>query len=362
VNQTFCAWISRASEELVQRRKFQDLLTVGSRIFHQTHWMPMLQMQRSVAEVALELVHPERGKLPVLVNARACERDGTLEHDIAVFVAQDRHAYERELRLARSRAEELLISERNAQDALADVLRAQQQEAQQRAILAEQLIGIVSHDLRTPLNAVMLGANLLANADATSTQTRIVSRISSAAMRANRLVADLLDFTQARVGSGLRVQYEMLDVHALVADCSEELRLAWPGRVLDHVRHGSGEAEADSGRLAQVVSNLVNNALTYGRPDHPVTIRSSLEETSLRISVHNLGKAIATDLLPHLFEPLRRGEREVELGSRSVGLGLYIVQQIAIAHGGDVYVESTEEQGTTFEVVVPRYRFASQTE
>jgi sigma-B regulation protein RsbU (phosphoserine phosphatase) len=353
VNKTFCSWLGYSSDQLIGEKRLQDLLTIGCKIFHQTHWLPLLQMQGSVAEVHLDLVRSDGQVVPVLVNAERRAEEGVVHHDVAVFVARDRRKYEQELLLARKRAELLLESERAAQAELAIVQARLHQETQQRAVLAEQLLGIVSHDLRTPLNAILLGASLLASSGVSSSQLRILNRITSASGRANRLIEDLLDFTQAGLGGGLRVHLGELDVHALVDDTIEELRLAWPGRMIEHRRIGAGISQVDGDRMAQVVTNLVNNAMTYGVADKPITITSAISEDALTIEVHNYGAPVPPELLPHLFEPLRRGESQVKLGSRSVGLGLYIVQQIALAHGGTVKVSSTPDAGTMFRVSTP---------
>jgi len=478
INRTLCGWLGVSAADVVGTRRLQDLLTVGCKIFHQTHWMPLLQIQGSVAEVQLELVHRDGHSFPVLVNAVRHEKRGRIEHELAVFVASDRRKYERELLAARKRAEELLESDRAAKAALStaqsrlrlalesahllvwdvdvatgtrryeagvrriigrssdgpvtaemylacihpddrareqgaldealaadgqgrchaeyrlighdgvervvsssgrafadetgnvagfsgvlqDVtswrraekaLREQEQQASARALLAEQLVGIVSHDLRTPLNAAVLGASLLAGGDLTVPQARTVTRIHASANRASRLIADLLDFTQGRLGGGLRVQRREHDIHALVADTVEELKLAVPGRMIEHRRFGEGHVSADSDRVAQVVTNLCTNALTYGAADRPVTVTSRVSEHALSLEVHNFGAPIPRELLPHIFEPLRRGEQQIKLGSRSVGLGLYIVQEIAVAHGGQVTVHSRQEDGTSFVVTIP---------
>lgn len=325
-NATLCRWLGFAQTDLAKRR-FADLLTVGGKIFHQTHWQPLLQMQGSVAEVQLELIACDGRHLPVLINAveRAAAGGEKLVH-LAVFVAADRRKYERELLHARRRAEELLV-------------------------LAEQLIGIVSHDLRNPLNAVLLGTRLLrAGGDATAV-ARTVERISSAARRADRLVSDLLDFTRARLGGGMKTNQQPIELHKLVADNLEEVRLAWPGRQLAHEACGEGPAYADPDRLQQVLSNLVNNALTYGDKARPVTVTSTIDPGGMELRVHNCGAAIPQHLQAHIFEPMTRGGED--LSRRSVGLGLYIVSEIAKSHGGSISVRSTEAEGTTFTLRVP---------
>ncbi len=355
-NRTLCTWLGYAAEELQGKRRLQDLLTMGGKIFHQTHWWPLLQMQGSVAEVQLDFVHRDGHNLPILINAVQRVDESVTTHDIAMMLAADRRKYEAELLLARRRAEELLVSERAAQAALKAAHLSLQSQLEQRVVLAEQLVGIVSHDLRNPMNTISVGVSLLASKDATPPQLRIANRISSAAARATRLIGDLLDFTQARIGGGLPAHPELVDLHSLVHECVEELKLAWPGRMIDHRPSGVGPAKADPDRIAQVISNLVGNAITYGDPLQAVTVRSVVSDDGLALSVHNAGSAIPEALLPHIFEPLRRGEQQVKLGSRSVGLGLYIVREVALAHGGDVTVHSSVETGTTFTVNIPLAR------
>ncbi|HEX6362832.1 MAG TPA: PAS domain S-box protein, partial [Albitalea sp.] len=164
VNRTFCRWLGYAPDELVGRRKLQDLLTMGGRIFHQTHWSPLLQMQGSVAEVKLEVLHRDGQAVPMMMNAVVRRAGAHLLHDIAIYSAKDRHRYERELLLARTRAEELLAQAREAQRALAAAqaqLREEHARAEDRALFAEQMIGIVSHDLRNPLSAIQMSTHLL---------------------------------------------------------------------------------------------------------------------------------------------------------------------------------------------------------
>ena len=164
---------------------------------------------------------------------------------------------------------------------------------------------------------------------------------------------DLLDFTQARLGGRLSIARKECDVHAVTADVVDELKLAWPGRMLEQRVDGAGVCNVDPDRISQVVTNLASNALTYGRPELVVTVLSKVTQDHCTLAVHNFGAPVPPELLPHIFEPLRRGEQQVKLGARSVGLGLYIVQQIAVAHGGTVTVQSDQEHGTTFSVCLP---------
>ncbi|WP_434048937.1 MULTISPECIES: sensor histidine kinase [Sorangium] len=123
---------------------------------------------------------------------------------------------------------------------------------------------------------------------------------------------------------------------------------------------GDGLGSADPDRIAQILTNLVNNALTYGTPDEPVTVTTAVAKDALEIRVHNTGRPIPKELQARIFEPMQRGAAQVGPGSRSVGLGLYIVREIASAHGGRVSVRSTEREGTTFTVVLPRAQAAAR--
>ena len=343
VNRTFCSWLGRTSADLVGKLRFQDLLTMGGRIFHQTHWAPLLHMQGSLSEVKLEVLHADGTTIPMIFNAIGVGRDGVLIHELAAFVARDRDRYEQELLRSRKRLEELVAEATRLRD-----------DAKDRALSAEQMIGIVSHDLRNPLSSIVMASALLAGGElSASEQQRFVSKITRASERANRLIGDMLDFTQARLGGGLSVSLGPIDLHAAVSDSLDELRLAHAGRALLHVQAGDGTCVADASRLEQLVGNLISNAVVYGQPDVPITVTSAVEPASCAISVHNAGAPIPPATLATIFRPMTRGA-VAGSANRSVGLGLFIVREIALRHGGDAFVTSTAEGGTTFRVSFPR--------
>lgn len=357
VNDTLCRWIGRERHELENALKVQELLTMGGRIFHQTHWAPLLQIQGSVAEVKLELVHREGRRIPMVLNALCRSHPEGTFHEIALFIAEDRHKYERELLLARKRAEELLAQEQEAQRALRAAHEERDRQramAEDRALFAEQMIGIVSHDLRTPLSVIRLSAHVLGMGELSSNQLGALGRLTNSVSRANRLIVDLLDFTQARLGRGLQVSVKPIDLHGVVADCVDDLRLAFPAQRLEHRSVGAGACTGSSDRLVQMIGNLVANAFAYGARDRPVSITSRIDVATFAIAVHNEGAPIPGELLARLFEPMTRGEAAGAGEASSVGLGLFIVRQIVRAHGGEIGVESSTEAGTTFTAVLTR--------
>jgi signal transduction histidine kinase len=239
---------------------------------------------------------------------------------------------------------------RQRAEALADELR-------ERAGFEQQLIGIVSHDLRTPVSAILLGVTgLLRGEELSVRQTKSVMRIQSSAERAHRMIRDLLDFTQARLAGGIRIERRAMDLHALIQGVLEEIQAAHDGRELRFRRDGDGRGEWDPDRLGQVVQNLVTNALKYSPAGTPVRIETHAgEEGGVTLSVHNEGAPIPSGMLGRIFHPLQRASGEVDKAGRSIGLGLYIVKQVVDAHGGTVSVESSAGAGTTFTVWLPRH-------
>ncbi|HEY1229655.1 MAG TPA: PAS domain-containing sensor histidine kinase [Ramlibacter sp.] len=337
---TFCQWLGYERHELVGRR-LQDLLTVGGRIFHLTHLSPLMQMQGSVSEVKLDFVRRDGTTVPVVLNAQRRATQEGVHTDIALFVARDRDRYERELVHSRKRLE-VLVTEAEALQEL----------AKDRALFAEQMMGIVSHDLRNPLSTIHMGAQLLTRTETRPHQLSVLARVIRATDRAHRLINDLLDFTQARLGNGLHVAPKQFVVHAMVAEVLDELGQAFSGREMAHERVGEGECVADADRIGQLVGNLVGNAVAYGEADAPITVRSEIHAEHFVIAVHNTGTPIPLDAQATLFQPLVRG---TEVGAnRSVGLGLFIVSEIAKAHGGKVAVSSSAEAGTLFLARFPR--------
>ncbi|WP_434391041.1 ATP-binding protein [Melittangium boletus] len=230
-------------------------------------------------------------------------------------------------------------------------------ELRTRADFEQQLIGIVSHDLRNPLSAILLGTTALTRREVLDERaTRALLRIQSSAERATRMVKDLLDFTQARLGGGIPIVPRTVDLHEVTRGVLEEVEAAHPTRHLEVRHEGEGRGEWDPDRLAQVVQNLVVNALKYSPEDSVVRVRTLAEDGGVSLSVANQGEPIPEHLRVRLFEPMQRGTAEVDKQGRSVGLGLYIVRSIVEAHGGRITVSSSKDEGTVFTVHLPRRR------
>lgn len=224
----------------------------------------------------------------------------------------------------------------------------------------ELFAGVLAHDLRNPLGAMMTAAQLVlmrreGENGKNDRESKPLSRILSSGQRMTTMIDQLLDFTRARSGGGIAIEPEESNLADLCAQAVGELELTHPEWKVERVVVGDPRGRWDSARLLQVISNLVANAGQHGTPD-AAGISLKLDGTArdqVRFEVHNQG-AIPEALLPHLFDPFR-STRHRRAQSRGLGLGSFIVREIVRAHGGSVDVTSSELAGTTFSVVLPRY-------
>lgn len=220
----------------------------------------------------------------------------------------------------------------------------------------KEILGIVGHDLRSPVHSIRLGTSfLLRHGTLGPRDHQVVTRIASSADRMGRLIAELRDFSVSQMPTGLRVNRRRVDFGSLCREVLDELEEGFPSRRMRLLVESDATGEWDPDRLAQVVSNLVGNALFYSPPETEVTVRLSSDEKQTALEVHNLGTAIPPEVLPKVFEAFSRGAASQLAHSHGLGLGLYICRQIVFTHGGKISVSSTAENGTTFTVTLPRH-------
>lgn len=217
------------------------------------------------------------------------------------------------------------------------------------------LVGVVSHDLRNPLSVVIAVAESLMRQTTDRQQLAAIDRALRSARRAARIINDLLDVTHVRVTGGMPVARRPFDLAELLTDLVEDFRLAHPKRLIavNAQPEPWTRGEWDPDRLSQAITNLINNALQHGEKDAPVIVELQPGNGEVAISVHNIGPAIAADRLGSLFDPFKRGADQVREIGGGLGLGLYIVDQIARSHHGALTVRSTDAEGTTFELRLP---------
>jgi two-component system, sensor histidine kinase and response regulator len=217
----------------------------------------------------------------------------------------------------------------------------------------ETFVAALSHDLRNPLGAIMMGAELIiAQPDPAQIQRR-AERIRSSGKRMAAMIEDLLDLARARLSGGIPIKTERVDLLVRARKVVVEQQSLHSGRAIELTSDGDVSGHLDGDRLEQLISNLLANALRYGTPEVPVRVRiDGTRADELMLVVQN-GGALDEELLPRLFDPFSAGDRRRDRMS-GLGLGLYIVNQIARSHGGRVKARSSEADGVIFEVELPR--------
>jgi PAS domain S-box-containing protein len=336
VNQTFLNWTGHRREDLVGRKRFQDLLTAGGRIFHETHYAPLLRMQGTVREIAVEMICAGGGRLPALINSvLKLDAAGTpLLARTTVFNATDRQAYERELLRERQRAE-------------------------QASRAKSDLISMISHEIRTPLNAIMGVGHLLAATGLTTQQQKLVRILRSSSESLLGLVNDILDFSKIEAGK-IALEERSFDLRQLVFEIADRLHVKAEekGIALDVQVDPRLPASllGDPMKIGQVLTNLLGNAIKF-TAEGSVAVALEVREPSpdaVRVDfrVADTGIGIAPERLPHIFDEFTQANYDIGLKYGGTGLGLSISKKLVELHGSRIDVESELGRGTVFSFVL----------
>ena len=301
------------------------------------------------SDVSITPVSADESQAPDAASALA-RQTRALAAEIAhrKQVEQTLRSSVRELRQAEAR--ERARAEANTR--LADELR-------ETVRINELFMGVLAHDLRAPLAAIMTAAQLMKMREAAATATdgrnaKALGRLISSGHRMSRMIEQLLDFTRLRVGGGIDVDPKRTDIATLVRQVVDELEATYPDCPVRVTSEGKTTGTWDADRLSQVLSNLVANACQHGDPAAGIRVAIDGDAPGgVRVRVHNMG-TIPAALIPQVFEPLTGGQRRRDR-SRGLGLGLFISKRIVVAHGGGIEVSSSDAEGTTFTVSLPRF-------
>jgi PAS domain S-box-containing protein len=346
VNATFCRWLGYDADELLENRRIQDLLTIGGKVFHQTHWAPLLQIQRSVAEVKMDFVHKTGKPVPMLINASRLRRDSTEMDEFAVLVVVDRHQYERELLGARQQAEVSLDEKRAAEAAL--------QEADRRK---DEFIATLAHELRNPLAPMRTVLDLLRLKEFEDPQVIWARDVLERQMtHMSSLVDGLLDVSRINEGK-IALDKRRLSLASAMEHAAEALQpsiVASSHIFLVELPDEPILLDADSTRLSQIIQNLLNNSSKYTPPGGTIWLRGKRDGNEAVISVRDTGIGIAKEHLPSLFEIFSQLTPGLQRAQGGLGIGLSLVRALTGLHGGTVSASSAGEGlGSEFVVRLP---------
>lgn len=330
VNRMFLDWTGYERSDVLGRR-FQDLLNVGGRIYHETHFAPLLHMQGAVREIALDIATKQGGVVPVLVNA-VQKRDAgrPVLNRISVFNATDRKKYERELQAARKRAEESARSK-------------------------SELLSTISHDMRSPLGAILAAAQLLGRSQLTTAQRTYVRVLRSSSETLLNLVNNVLDLSRIESGR-VTLEQRPFDVRQLVLDLlstlnvrAEEEQIALHVAIADAV---PATLIGDPVKLGQILTNLTANAVKFteqGSVAVSVGVRREQHgRIELDFKVSDTGIGIPPDRLQHIFDDFTQVSYDIGATYGGSGLGLAIVRRLLALHGSKISVESAVNRGSIF--------------
>jgi PAS domain S-box-containing protein len=332
VNQTFLTWTGHRREDLVGRKRFQDLLTAGGRIFHETHYAPLLRMQGEVREIAVEVVCADGRRLPVLINSvlKKDEAGAPLLSRTTIFNATDRKEYERELLRERQRAE---------------------QAAQAKA----DFISMISHEIRTPLNALTGVSHLLGSTELSPQQQKYVRILRSSSESLLNLVNDILDFSKIEAGK-VSLEERPVDLRQLVLGIVDNFHAKAGEKGLDLAaridERVPNSVLGDPIKIGQVLANLLSNAVKFTSKGSVTVTLQVLERISEAVSIEfriaDTGIGIAPDRLRHIFDEFTQANYDIGLKYGGTGLGLSISKKLVEMHGSRIVVESESEKGTVF--------------
>ena len=336
VNGTLAGWLAWEPERLIGN-SIHDILGFGGRIALETHLAPLLRMQGHVHEVALDLVTSDGEKIPVIANA-AEKRDGQGCHlftRLTLFKAVDRRTYERSLVQARARAE------------------AETGEHREAALLRDQFMAVLGHDLRNPLAAIAAGIRLLGRREQLSESgQRIIAEMNGSVDRASSLIDNLLDLARGSLGGGFAISRDAdAPLTPVLEQVVAEVRAIAPEHRIDASFDIEEPVCCDRGRLGQLASNLLSNAVTHGGAAQPIRFEAFTQGDEFVLFVANAGEPIPEEVRSRLFNPFFRAAARPS--NQGLGLGLFIASEIAKAHGGTLDVSSTAQE-TRFTFTMPK--------
>lgn len=360
VNQTLCRWLGYARHELIGERKVNDLLTMGGRLFYQTHLQPLLQMQGSVAEVQLELRTRDSSRLSMLTSIMRIRPANSERLDqFAFMVATDRRKYEQELLKARQSAEAALAERHRALESLRATegqLRVLNDELVAANRRKDEFLAVLGHELRNPLSALSSGLELMRlKTGPDPLVTRAVQVFERQLGHIEHLASDLMD--AARIGQGkLRLARSPVRVSAIVERAREhaEARFAASGQRLLTVAGADSVVEADMVRLVQVVGNLLNNAAKYSGQGATTWLEYGRDGDRALIRVRDNGRGIDPSQLSTIFDMFTQLDSAAERAQGGIGIGLALTKGLVELHGGNVSAASAGAgQGCAFTVYLP---------
>lgn len=333
INATLVEWLGHEPGEL-EGRHVESIFPIAGRIFYQTHFFPLLKLQGKADEIYLSLRSRGGEDLPVLVNAVRGKRDGLVVNDCVIVPMRQRWRMEDEILQARKAAE--MASQAKA-----------------------KFLSTMSHEIRTPLQAISGYVDIIAeeiHGPVTALQLEDLQQITAAIQYLLGLINDILDLSRLEAGK-TELRLEPVRVAEAIAAAESLVLHRMREREIRYVREECAPdilLRADPGRLKQILLNLMGNAIKFTSSAGTITVGCVSREERVSIFVRDTGRGIPPDEIGRIFEPFVQVNRQpVELSRQGAGLGLAICRELAHAMGGEITVESSVGEGSTFTIALP---------
>ena len=344
VNSTLATWLGVTPGEL-RGKHFEMLLSVGGKVFYQTHLFPLLKMRGHCEEFYLTLRTGKGDEIPVLVNGAQLRKEEGVEYSLVLVPMRQRERYEEQLLLARRAADEATarLAEANVRLQALDRLK-------------DELLAVTSHDIGGLVTTIRLSAQMLvrqkpgSNAD----PLRHARAISDATDRLMVLLRDLSDLALVNTGQ-ITLQPTRLLLSEVAQSAIDGMRVRAEAKsICVSLETASEEPHvwADYDRLYQVISNLLGNAIKFSPRGGQVSVMVRRQGDRVALIVKDTGIGIPADRLSQLFAHFKNESTTGTGGERGSGLGLAIVRRLIELHGGEITVESVEGSGSTFTVLL----------
>ena len=365
-NTTFCTWLGYTRAE-IEGLPFERFLTMGGRVFSQTHWAPLMQMQGSVAELKLSLIHKDGHRIPVLINASRHQQDGRVLDELGVMIVAQRHSYERELLSAKKIAAQALgdiKSEQVARSEAEERLRVLNLALVEANRFKDDFLATLAHELRNPLAPMRNAAEILKKTSQEGLHVRLSGIFDRQVRHMTRLVDDLSDISRITQGK-IELRRSLVNLNELLLNAVDTVRATMDSAshaLIVQICDETLFLDADPTRVLQVVVNLLNNSVKYTPAGGKVWLSVQRDIHEARLSVRDTGIGIAPEDIATIFGMFSQLTPGLDRSQGGLGIGLALVRALVELHGGSVSASSAGTGlGSEFIVRLPLVKTYAET-
>ncbi len=358
VNDTFLAFTGYSREEIIENKRFEDFLSIGGKIYYETHFAPILNMQGEVSQINFDFIRKDETRFPVLINAIK-QSVNEKQHNYIQFIVLDitqRKQYEMELMNAKKKSEKLLTQLSKVNKELTSniqVIEEQREQLEKINATKDKFFSIVAHDLRSPLSSLKMFSSLLIDDFDSLNKEGILTmskQLSDSVDSTIKMADNLITWAMVQMGESQfnEVTIKVQDITSNICDVYQDVALK-KGINLNCSVEDSLTIIGDKNQIEFVIRNLVNNAIKFTHKNGFVSLTAkSLPDGLVQISVSDSGVGISDEYKRELFSISKKQSTNGTAGEKGTGLGLMLSYEFMKLNGGQIDLESSLGKGTTF--------------